>query len=885
MTRIARMSRIRRILRLYCKNLIICNNLTRSNHLPLNFPCIRVIRAQRVRAIRGVFCFCFLLATACAQIGTHELSRPARPWEFLDAAGKHSGLFGNESGRFEAWVYPIKLFRDFEVTVIAADRRIPASSLVRRLTMRPEGPTLTFASDSFTVNETWLATPDENGAIIRLEVDAWQPVQIEASFTRDFQLMWPAGLGGTYMSWNAEQHAFELGEEGRKYAAVVGSPSAVAADPEFFSNSYSSTRSNFRLAPAQKGHSVSYIFIAGASNGPEEARKTYERLTSNPEEHFAAGHKYYEDYLARTLSLDLPDTKLQAAYDWSRLSTIQGLVENPFLGTGLVAGYRSSGDSARPGFAWFFGRDSLWTDLALDSIGDFESTKAALDFIAKYQRQDGKVEHEVSQTASLVNWWTGFPYAYASADATPLFLIAMNDYVIASGDAAFANSHWDNAWRAYQFLKSTYDANGLPRNFGIGHGWIEGGPLLPVETESYQSGLATAALRALASLAEAAGKQAEAKTAAEEFQALQKKINDAFWDSGDRTLVFALNRQNQQVRVPTVLSTAPMWFDVFDPQKANSTIDRLANWDAAADWGMRIISDQNPLYGPTGYHFGSVWPLFTGWAAVAEYRNHRPLEGYANLRANSLLALDGSLGRVTEVLSGSYYEGLGTASPHQIWSSAMVISPVVRGMLGVSVDEARKTVRLAPHIPADWNTFSIHNLSACGGKYDIAFHRDPRGVNFSLSGNGSGCTFTLSPAFSKHAKILGATLNGKKLAYGGEAGEQDQHVSIQVNAPGEVAIQVADDFGIVEDADLPPLGSESVNLKIFHEQWSADNRQLRIRLAGVSGRAYELQAYGAKIVTVSGAELKQNAGGVQRIEITFPHGEARYVEREITIRF
>src|SRR5579859_2491390 len=107
------------------------------------------------------------------QIGNHELSRPARPWEFLDAVGKRSGLFGNESGQFEAWVYPLKLFRDFEVTFILENRRIPASSLVRRLTMRPEGPTLTFASDSFTVNETWLAPPDENGAILRFEINTW----------------------------------------------------------------------------------------------------------------------------------------------------------------------------------------------------------------------------------------------------------------------------------------------------------------------------------------------------------------------------------------------------------------------------------------------------------------------------------------------------------------------------------------------------------------------------------------------------------------------------------------------------------------------------------------------------------------------------------------
>ncbi|SRR5579884_517463 len=851
---------------------------------------IRGIR--KIRAIRVVFWCCVFAGVAGAAtpnvvIGSHELSRPARTWEFLDAVGKYSGLLGNESGRFEAWVYPIKIFRDFEVTFVLGDRRIPASSLVRRLVMHPEGPTLTFASDSFTVNESWLAPPDEHGAVVRFEIDTWEPLQIEAAFTRDFQLMWPAGLGGTYMSWNASLHAFEFGEEGRKFAAVVGSPTAVSADPEFFSNSYATTRSTFRLAPVQKGHSVAYIFIAGSTKGPDDARKEYQRLAENPEQLFASTRKYYEDYLSRTLSLELPDAQLQAAYDWARISTIQGLVANPFLGTGLVAGYRSSGETARPGFAWFFGRDSLWTDLALDSIGDFETTRTALDFIAKYQRQDGKIEHEISQTASLVNWWTGFPYAYASADATPLFLIAMNDYVRASGDTAFAASHWDNAWRAYLFLKSTYDANGLPRNFGVGHGWVEGGPLLPVETESYQSGLATVALAAVASLARVTGKQNEAASLQQEYEAKRKKINDSFWDSSDHTLVFALDRENKQVRTPTVLSAAPMWFDVFDAEKANAMIDRLANWDQAADWGMRIISERNPLYGPTGYHYGSVWPLFTGWASVAEYRNHRSLEAYANLRANSLLALDGSLGHVTEVLSGAYYEGLGTASPHQIWSSAMVLSPAIRGMLGLSVDEANKTVVLSPHVPADWNDFALRGLSACGSKHDISFHRSDRMISFKVTGASSVCSFTISPAISKHARILGATLNGRKLGYKIDQNENDQHVAAKLDSTGEVSFQIADDFGLVANADLPALGAASGNLKISHEQWSPDRRQLTIRVAGLSRRTYGLRGYGAKMQSVTGGDLKSAANGEQIIEIAIPSasGAEEYVEREISIRF
>lgn len=860
---------------------------------PHNSSKIRAIRF--IRVIGVVFYLWCSVSRACAQdrdsvqIGTRELSRPARPWEFLDSVGKRAGLFGNEAGRFEAWVYPLKIFRDFDVTFLVDDHRIPASSLVRHLVMRPEGPTLTLSSDSFSVNETWLVPPDESGAIIRFEISTWQPIGIEASFTRDFQLMWPAGLGGTYMSWNPELHAYTLGEEGRKFAAVVGSPAATSAGPEFFSNTYAIARSTLRLNTMAKGTAVQYIFIAGSTSGPDEARKTYERLAANPAEFFSASRKYYEDYLARTLSLELPDPKLQAAYDWSRISTIQGLVANPFLGTGLVAGYGSSGATARPGFAWFFGRDSLWTDLALNSIGDFATTRTALQFIAKYQRVDGRVEHEVSQTASLVNWWKGFPYGFASADATPLFIIAMSDYVTSSGDVVFATEHWDNVWRAYQFIKSTYNQSGLPRNFGIGHGWIEGGPLLPVETESYQSGLVAAALQSLVSLATAAGKQQDADAVSQDFGALRTKINDAFWDASDHTLVFAIDRENKQVRTPTVLSTAPMWFDVFDVQKSNATIDHIANWDHAADWGMRIISEQHPLYGPTGYHFGSVWPLFTGWAAVAEYRNHRSLEAYANLYANSSLALDGPLGRVTEVLSGTYYEGLGTASPHQIWSSAMVISPIVRGMLGLNTQETKRTLQLSPHLPPAWDHATLRNVAFCGGASEMRYSRREDAIHLEVrAGNKSDCTLQFTPSFSKHARLRGVTWNGKPVKYTMEPNANDQHTVISVPwTSGEIVVRVEDDFGLQAEEGLPGLGAASENLKISREEWSGNNRDLKVRVAGIAGRRYTLRAYGAKILSVNDAELTQGATGTQAIEIAFPSTDAqrRYVEREITIHF
>ena len=64
------------------------------------------------------------------------------------------------------------------------------------------------------------------------------------------------------------------------------------------------------------------------------------------------------------------------------------------------------------------------------------------------QRADGKMMHEFAQSADLVDW-KSTPYFYASADSTPLFVMAMEDYVNASGDAAFLRRHWDAVRRAY----------------------------------------------------------------------------------------------------------------------------------------------------------------------------------------------------------------------------------------------------------------------------------------------------------------------------------------------------------------------------------------------------------------------------------------------------
>src|SRR5450432_4418385 len=829
-------------------------------------------------------------------VSSLELSRPIRPWEFLSTTGQRAGLFGNEAGRFEAWVYPLKILRDFHLRFHVGDREIPAEALARTLTVRPEASSILYASDTFTVRETLFVPVHEAGAVILIDVDTSEPVEVEAAFHRDFQLEWPAALGGTHISWNPDERAFVLGEEGEKYVALVGSPTAEGEKAEYQTSYSSATESSFRLGVTKKVHETKIVVIAGSLQGSEgkgmaEAEATYRHLATSYAALLEESAAYYRDYLARTVNLALPDEDLQRAYDWSRVSMVQGLVANPFLGTGLVAGYRTSGESARPGFAWFFGRDSLWTSLALNAAGDFANTRTALEFVSKFQRDDGKIPHEISQTASLIPWFKNFPYGYASADGTPLYIIAMNDYVAQSGDVAFAKEKWDSVWKAYQFLRSTYDAQGFPQNFGIGHGWVEGGPLLPVKTELYQSGLGAEALRALAKLAQLAGKDDVSKQLIGEFGKQRPLVEKAFWLAEKNRYAFALDKDGKPVDEASVLATVPMWFGLLSDKNCEQMISQLADSDHQTDWGMRIISNRATLFSGGGYHYGSVWPLFTGWASVGEYRYHRALPAYENLRANALLALDGSLGHVTEVLSGDSYQPLSTSSPHQIWSAAMVVSPLLRGMLGLSSEAKTATLTFAPHVPADWTSFAIRGVQAGSARVDFSYARSADGISLQIAcGGAAACPIEFSPALSLRAQVLGAELNGKPVAFHVAANEEDQHVMVRISAAGKsntLKIRVRNDFGVGYESTLPPLGSRSQGLRMLSETWTADRNTFTMDVAGVAGGVYELTVWNpGQTPSVEGGELLDAANGSAKVRVRFPSGNPdEYVHGKIVFHF
>jgi glycogen debranching enzyme len=816
-----------------------------------------------------------------------ELTRTIRTWEFLPVVGTRAGLFGTENGRFEAWVYPLKIFRELHLTFHVGDRALPAESLARTLTVRPESASILFVGDSFRVRETLCVPVNEPGAVILLDVETEQPLEIEAAFTPDFQLEWPAALGGTYSTWDAKEHAFYLGEEARKYAAFVGSPTALDPHAAYQTNYSASDEDSMRLGPTPKGKETKVLVIAASVMGPVDAAKAYEHLLSSYSELERNTADYYRAYLDKTVSLELPDQALQQAYDWARISTVQGVVSNPYLGTGLVAGYRTSGTGQRPGFAWFFGRDSEWTSFALNAEGDFASSRAALDFISKFQREDGKIPHEISQAASLVPWFKDFPYPWASADATPLFIIAVNDYAAQSGDSAFVREKWDNLWRAYQFLRSTYDSSGLAQNFRIGHGWVEGGPLLPVKNEYYQAGLGVQALLGLSNLARLVGKDDISKQVSAEFEKSRSVLEQSFWSPDSNTYAFALNENNQRIDELSVLTTVPMWFGLAEAKNANSTITKLAAEEHQTDWGMRIISNRSKVYDGSGYHFGAVWPLFTGWASVGEYRYHRALPAYENLRANALLGLDGALGHFTEVLSGDYYQSFATSSPHQIWSAAMVISPMLRGLFGLQVDAEKHQVTLEPHIPADWISIAMHNIRVGDTSLSLDYRKTSDTIALDAKRTGRGdCWIEFSPAVSLRAQVAGVELNGRPLAFKVQPNANDQHVLVRFPAyggPNSLVIRLKNDFGLTASNQLPPLGSASRGLRVISESWNTSRNALTLQVSGRAATRYELGVWNASQVSVVDGGTLTKSG---KLEIQLPSGAPEsYVPQTVTIHF
>ena len=238
--------------------------------------------------------------------GQPEISRAARSWEFTDATGPRAGLFGDEKGDLEAFVYPLKVLRDFRLVFHAGGHEIPAASIARRIVSAAASYTIIYSADDFRVTEELCVPRNLSGVLIRLGIEAQNPLRIDFRFTRDFQLMWPGSFGSSYGQWDAAKGVYRMGADGQTYAAVLGSPGAAPVDLDYATNYSSSTEATFTLGTVH-GTAERTIAIAASLKSLDEALAAYRDLIARPAALVDETARFYRDYLAGTVGLRLPD--------------------------------------------------------------------------------------------------------------------------------------------------------------------------------------------------------------------------------------------------------------------------------------------------------------------------------------------------------------------------------------------------------------------------------------------------------------------------------------------------------------------------------------------------------------------------------------------------
>ncbi len=286
-----------------------------------------------------------------------------------------------------------------------------------------------------------------------------------------------------------------------------------------------------------------------------------------------------------------------------------------------------------PWFTTLFGRDSLITAMQMLPIKP-EIAAQTLRLLSTYQAheedarrdaQPGKILHElrVGELAAIGSI-PHSPY-YGSVDATPLFLILMDEYVRWTGDLALFSELRTPMELALQWIDRYGDSDGdgyvdykATSTLGqVNQGWKDSldaimnadgsfakPPIALVEVQGY----VYRAKRGLARLYERSGDADQAAQMRKSAETLQAKFNRDFWNEQLGIYVLALQEHGRPAAVVASNAGQALWSGIADAELARRTVQRLMSRDMFSGWGIRTLAQTEKSYNPIGYHVGSIWP-------------------------------------------------------------------------------------------------------------------------------------------------------------------------------------------------------------------------------------------------------------------------------------
>ncbi len=402
------------------------------------------------------------------------------------------------------------------------------------------------------------------------------------------------------------------------------------------------------------------------------------------------------------------------------------------------------------GLPWFmalFGRDSLITSYqALPYVP--ELAQATLTSLALFQAtaddafrdaEPGKILHELRfGELTAFEERPHSPY-YGSVDATPLFLIVLDEYERWTGDTALVRRFEPEARAALEWIDHHGDLDGdgyveyQRRNTKTGldnqcwkdshtsivdrHGALASAPRAVSEVQGY---VYDAKVRC-ARLARDVWEDEELAARLEQEAAdLQERFNRDFWVEELDCFALALDGEKRQMDSISSNIGHLLWSGIVDEDKAQSVVRHLLGPGLYSGWGVRTMSADEVTYNPIGYHLGTVWPhdnsLIVAGLARYGYR-----EEAAQIAAALLEAATYFDGRLPEAFAGYPREETRfpveypTACSPQAWASGTPLL-LIRAMLGLEPEG--DSLESDPHLPSLIERLSLTGIPGRWGQAD-----------------------------------------------------------------------------------------------------------------------------------------------------------------------
>jgi glycogen debranching enzyme len=835
------------------------------------------------------------------------LNRRFASRNFWDVAGERIVTMGLETGGIEEiWAHPFMALRDYRVGIRFSyrDTIYWLNDERPEISVNPANFTRSYKFPRAYLKEVVVNDPNRPAGVVHYEYRGVYEADLFIQFTSNLRWMWPYSekvTGSVCHRWNDNLSCIEIHDRtGRLHVMAGGNKPPVKHQAGQYESFIWSRKDSVMTGVDTQKCQVAFcsqfrlgmndnldIVIAASCEGCDTTSQYFEQAIMNPASVYERALQHNSNILTDRLMVTTPDKEFNTGYRWSVVATDRFMVRTPGMGRALVAGYATTQSgwngghqvNGRPGYAWYFGRDAVWSAFAMLDYSDYDKVRSQLEFFNHFQDLNGKIFHEASTS--------GFIH-YDAADATPLYILLAGKYFRHSNDTAFLRNTWPNIKKAIDFCFSTdTDQDHLIENTNVGHGWVEGGKLYGSHATIYMTGIWSAALREAYNMAGFLG-QAEAENYRLEADETQKIINSRFWEKDASFFSYGMNKDGTFRNEPTVLPAVPIYLGTTEPTYASACIRQYSSNAFTTNWGVRIIRDDSPMFNPTGYHYGSVWPLFTGWTALAGYKTGNPLQGFSHIMNNLKVFKKWGLGFVEEVLNGTEYSPSGVC-PHQCWSETMVIQPVIEGLLGLTVDAGNRKITLAPALPADWDSLVANNIRVGNQYIDFQYQRTTdtkRNYRFSLH-HGNDVSIDFMPGFPAGTRIKSVRLDGQEIPHTVFTTSQGivPYVRIKLGSAIHLEIETEGGIAVLPVVADPKPGDQAAGLRIISTHFTGSRFIAEIEgPCGTTG-SFRIWSAAGNITTPSGTRLIGRNGNVSEYETDFEKTGEKYQVKIIDFEY